>query len=125
MSEPALIRGVLGVLLFFEKVHRVFTGRDGYVEPADHHLVPTLVTPVDFLGSIGVSGVIRRVIEVSYTVYAGARRQHFLVTQVIEKLPTEIVLRNAQQHFGFAGRIEGRVDEIFAAQVHVRHHVDQ
>ena len=53
-------------------IHRDF-------EPADHHLLPTLVTPFHFLGGVGVGRVVRRVIEVCGAVDAGALGQDFRV----------------------------------------------
>src|SRR5687768_2667691 len=67
---------------------------EGVVEPANHHLFPGLRPPADFLGWIGIVGVLCRVVMVGRAFQATSlrRRQWFL--QKVTDLPVKVVAWN-------------------------------
>src|SRR5579885_3464387 len=72
-AQRGLIRTVVLLLLFLgEEGLRIHVGVEGDVEETDHHLFPALIAPADFLGRIGVAGIVDRVIEVRGAFDSGA-----------------------------------------------------
>ncbi len=55
----------------------------------------------------------------------GSLGQHLGLRQIVGKLPVEIVIRHAEQHFLLARGIGGAIDKVLAAEVHVRQQRNQ
>src|SRR6266852_5534164 len=62
-------------------------GRNGDIEPAEHHLVPALLSPAHILGRIGIAWIVRRIIEMRRALDAGTFRHHHRLFKGVVKLP--------------------------------------
>src|SRR6266849_3993619 len=60
---------------------RIYFRVHHYVEPANHHFFPSLVSPLDYLRGIGIRGIVRRIVKMRRTFKTGSLRQQQGVTQ--------------------------------------------
>src|ERR1035438_6395239 len=80
------------------KIHRIHMGVNGNINGADHHFLPTLVPPSDFLRWVGVRRIVGRIVESRQTFDTRAARQLQRLGEIVLELPGEVVARNAKQH---------------------------
>jgi hypothetical protein len=78
---------------------------------SDHHLVPSLIAPVDAFRRIGVSQVLGRVIKVGIAFDNRPGGEELRLGQSVGVLPVEIVLGHVEQNFFLAVGIGGRKSE--------------
>ena len=101
-------------LILSEEADRIGLRVDGNLEPADHHLFPTLISPTNFLGRIRIRRVVRGIVEVRNTLDPRSLGQCLWLSQVVEELPIKIIPRNAKQCLALPGWINSSILEIFA-----------
>jgi hypothetical protein len=82
-----------------EQVSRILVEWNRYIEKADHHLIPALLAKVDFLGGIGVRGIIGRVVVVRGAFDNRTGGQLLGLREVVGKLPAEAVVRDLENDF--------------------------
>src|SRR5690242_11410261 len=87
---------VLGLLFLAKYVDRVLACIHCHIEPADHHFFPRLVAPADLLLRVRIVAVVGRIVEVRGALDLRPLGQHDRIGEVIEELPVEIVIGNAQ-----------------------------
>src|ERR1017187_5221309 len=107
------------------EISRIGYRRDSDIEPADHHLVPGLISKVHNRVWIGVIRIVGRVIEVRDALDPASFGQQHRLGENVYELPVEIISGNAEQGAGLPGRIDHLVDEVLATKVHMRHQIYQ
>src|SRR2546425_4256388 len=68
-----------------------------YIEPPDHHLIVSWITPANVFLRIGVVLVLNRVVEVRRHDQLRAFRNRYRLFQPIDRLPVEAEFRNPKQ----------------------------
>ncbi len=89
------------------------------MQPEAHHLFVTGFTPTNRFGRIGILEIILGIIEIGDGHEFGALGQQELFFEEVGFLPAKIIVRNVEQHFFVAVRIDGLGQHIFAAEMHV------
>src|SRR5215472_16957668 len=91
------------------------SGIKRHFKKADHHFIPALISVVDFLRSIGIVGIVHRIVVVRRAFDYCARRQNEFLSGLIAELPTEAVTWHAQQRFGSPVGIRDSVLKVLPA----------
>src|SRR5262249_9691232 len=84
------------------------------IDEADHHFLPGLIPPADYLRRVGVVEVLLRVVEVGGTLDARARGQFQRRLEAVVALPVEVVTRHSQRYLRLAVRVDDVVLEVLA-----------